>query len=1178
MSDDEKNIMIGDLLVRSGLISSGDLTEAMAVSRRLGMPMGRVLTMDGRISPDIFQLALEAQSIIRDGLVPPDVGIEALAVAARDRQPIHEALKRMDRHPQAKGSTNRLGELLVDADIISTDQLTAALKASVETGLPLGGTLVTQGIIHASLLPTVLRAQEQIRDGILPRDAAIEELKAAMKIWSKAEAAMKRTDYATEQPLKPSSVMSTLRDTLEGPRPQPQQHQHQPQPHPYQQLPPQQVPVHAPPQHQPSQLHAQLQQQQQYFQDQQQHHQQPQGHPMQHQQTQPMQMPPQMPQQMQQPMPQQMQQQMPQQMQQPMPQQMQQPMPPQMPPPMQQPMPQQMPAPIYGYNTPYGHAPYGGPAPDDPWGSWHGSVPRHHGLGVPLPGFPQPPSMPPEGYAPPPGYPQQMPPQGAPPPPNWNMPAQNPPMPPQQMPQPASNLHAQLQQQQQMQHQTPPQPMPQPQPVHQQHAAPVPQHLASPALTPQVQQHHQPETAHNAVSAASEIPSYQAPVSAPSAPAATVPPPPSPSPAPPPAPPLPAAPPVPTLEPVRAEDASKDPGQLKNAAAQLASRLGWAAPKGGDGDAATDLPSPRKLSWGQPKITSLDSSADTAIQESASQQKSEPAQALPGRPEASPLSTPATSTPSSEMRNPFGAPSGSPQGSPTPGSSFPVSKGPELQPEPPNSAFASPPVSETPSTAAPAAPSQDFKPPQVEEVEIPPEKDLQDLVKDAEDEDDDDEPNFKMEFDLELPAPFNKPVEELRSEAAETSEQSERTEKLDTEPKSETKVEVEAEAEAETQAEAKAKSKSEPEPEKVQDKVEQPPKEEQAVPVQAPTPVAEAPSVKPMQKPVGLPISMPISVPIETGRPGHIAGFGKGTKISLKSDYAPSDTGRLFAITPSEALTLLAEDDSDAADDKKEAAPSKGKKGKNKASQSQNKLSKQPAKGKKGQAGKSQTGLQSIKEAEAMPSWTTQKNQAHPATMFGKKGGAGVPDFIEDLVPAAQAGLDASAQIGELMPVGPAGKASNTQSKMASIKQRAVSVSVSNLLPVPLEIAEAQAELAYIVEHRGAPATPVTYTPPPPLPPQPQADATIVELLTMSGFFSKKDIASALEKALEDASMAPDLLMALGLVNDDTLDVVVRCQGLTRSRYLTNEQAIYVLGAVRSGRLSFEEALVEIGK
>ncbi len=217
--------------------------------------------MDGRISPDIFQLALETQSIIRDGIVPPDVGIEALGIAARDRQPIAEALKRMDRHPQASsGSTNRLGELLVDAHIITTDQLNQALRISVESGLPLGGTLVTQGIIHASLLPTVLRAQEQIRDGVLPRDAAIEELKAAMKIWAKAEAAMKRTDYAVEQPLKPSSVMSTLRDTLEGVAPS--ESHAQPQ---HQTPAPMAMPVQPPAQHQPSSLHAQLQQQQQQY-------------------------------------------------------------------------------------------------------------------------------------------------------------------------------------------------------------------------------------------------------------------------------------------------------------------------------------------------------------------------------------------------------------------------------------------------------------------------------------------------------------------------------------------------------------------------------------------------------------------------------------------------------------------------------------------------------------------------------------------------------------------------------------------------------------------------------------------------------------------------------------------------------------------------------------------------
>ncbi len=408
-----------------------------------------------------------------------------------------------------------------------------------------------------------------------------------------------------------------------------------------------------------------------------------------------------------------------------------------------------------------------------------------------------------------------------------------------------------------------------------------------------------------------------------------------------------------------------------------------------------------------------------------------------------------------------------------------------------------------------------------------------------EDEDEDDEPDFEIEIDLELPAPFNKPVEQLKQEQ----------EKKEQEKKAQD-------------------GQFSPVPEPVQ-------KQEAMAPLPPPPP-----PTMPVQKPVGVPISMPI----EPARPGQVAGFGKGTKISLKSDYAPSDTGRLFAITQADALTLLNDDaDLEPGDEKKEAVPSKGKKGKNKASQSQTKLAKQQAKGKKGAAGKSQTGLPSVAEPDLLPAWLPQKHQNHLAAGLGKKSTTStVPDFIEDLLPVTQQGADVVVPMAEMAVSGPANKASSTYSKMASIKQRAVSLSVSNLLPVPLEIAEAQAELAYIVEHRGVPATPpVTFTPapPPPAPPPVQdSQVTIVELFTLAGFFSKKDIAAALDKALEDSSLAPDLLFALGLVSDDILDVVVRCQALTRNRYLTTEQAIYVLGAVRSGRLSFEEALSEIGK
>lgn len=586
------------------------------------------------------------------------------------------------------------------------------------------------------------------------------------------------------------------------------------------------------------------------------------------------------------------------------------------------------------------------------------------------------------------------------------------------------------------------------------------------------------------------------------------------------------------------EEPSKDgAGQLKNAAAQLASRLGWAAPKGGDGDAQTDLPSPKKLSWTQPQPVAeakVETPPQSPASEAVAQSKPESA-AVPEPTQASPVPAPvpvpppAPSTPPVAQTpvQPLAAPSspvaetieplengskkpsvgnykadwGSPSSVP---SKVPEFKGPPSTPA--SVPFAAPQgASAAPQriSASPAAketiPAEDsapaLSPPAIEApakseiaLELPAKEEK------VEPDDDDDEPNFQLEMDLPLPGPFSK----IPDKSIEVSE-----------------------------------------------------KESAAI--------------------------------VEAPRPGQVAGFGKGTKITLKSDYAPNETGRLFSITQADALTLLSDDSSfDLGEEKKEVTPSKGKKGKGKASQSQTKLTKQQAKGKKGQAAKSQTGLQSIKESEPLPSWLPQKHQTHPAATFGKKGGGGsVPDFIEDLVPAAKAGGEGNMQFGDLNQAGgvPGSKPSNTQSKMASIKQRAVSLSVANLLPVSIEIAEAQAELAYIVEHRGAPAVPpVSFTPQPPQPPQPETPATIVELLTLSGFFNKKDIASALDKALEDASLAPDLLMALGLVSDDTLDVAVRCQTLVRNRYLRTDQAIYVLGAVRSGRLSFEAALSEIGK
>ena len=55
-------IKIGDLLIRAGAFTSGDLTEAIQIAKRMGVPIGRVLVMSGFIVGESPRAALRVLS------------------------------------------------------------------------------------------------------------------------------------------------------------------------------------------------------------------------------------------------------------------------------------------------------------------------------------------------------------------------------------------------------------------------------------------------------------------------------------------------------------------------------------------------------------------------------------------------------------------------------------------------------------------------------------------------------------------------------------------------------------------------------------------------------------------------------------------------------------------------------------------------------------------------------------------------------------------------------------------------------------------------------------------------------------------------------------------------------------------------------------------------------------
>ncbi|MBX9686222.1 MAG: hypothetical protein K2X27_05940 [Candidatus Obscuribacterales bacterium] len=187
LSAESKDVKIGELLVAVGVVSSGDLQEAIQIARRMNLPIGRVIVMSGVINEGNLQYALEAQSLVKDGLLEIETAITALKNCYAKETSLQDALADLRWAPKKDVSSNKLGELLVDSNMVSQAQLDQALQASFDTGMPLGGTLVIQGVLSAQLLPMVLNAQEQIRDGKITRTQAVDNLKAALMFWAKAD-------------------------------------------------------------------------------------------------------------------------------------------------------------------------------------------------------------------------------------------------------------------------------------------------------------------------------------------------------------------------------------------------------------------------------------------------------------------------------------------------------------------------------------------------------------------------------------------------------------------------------------------------------------------------------------------------------------------------------------------------------------------------------------------------------------------------------------------------------------------------------------------------------------------------------------------------------------------------------------------------------------------------------
>jgi hypothetical protein len=257
VSDQEPTtIRIGEILERAGLVTPGDLSEAVSVSKRLAMPIGRILIMSGCVTEGLLKAALDAQTMLRERLISVDTAIETLVKVAEEKISFQQALERTDPQHLAGSTTSKLGEILIEFGLLDETLLRQATVRSLETGMPLGTTLVTMNLLSPALLPAVLRASDQIRSGEVEREVAIAEFRSSYDMWVKAKESFKQGGSDSElQTAQGEGRASNAQVTSSGPHAAQEEyfrrmaamgHPGAYQPLPYPSMPPAYPPQYAP--------------------------------------------------------------------------------------------------------------------------------------------------------------------------------------------------------------------------------------------------------------------------------------------------------------------------------------------------------------------------------------------------------------------------------------------------------------------------------------------------------------------------------------------------------------------------------------------------------------------------------------------------------------------------------------------------------------------------------------------------------------------------------------------------------------------------------------------------------------------------------------------------------------------------------------------------------------------
>ncbi|MBC7997400.1 MAG: hypothetical protein IAF58_05635 [Leptolyngbya sp.] len=176
-----------------GWLQLNELDDAVTMAQQTRLPLGSVLVMSGHLSDKELRACVLGQSLLKDNVIIKEDMFKVMGIVRERTVSFEEGMQMLEGMDVTVKETNKLGELLLEAERITPHQLQVALETVESSGLPLGRVLVLTGAVTEPILKVGLEVQVGVRDGILTRHDAIAKLRNTSSVTSVTRTSMQMT-------------------------------------------------------------------------------------------------------------------------------------------------------------------------------------------------------------------------------------------------------------------------------------------------------------------------------------------------------------------------------------------------------------------------------------------------------------------------------------------------------------------------------------------------------------------------------------------------------------------------------------------------------------------------------------------------------------------------------------------------------------------------------------------------------------------------------------------------------------------------------------------------------------------------------------------------------------------------------------------------------------------------